>query len=130
MSTVERNYRFKWIRLPNKERLYHVGILTDGSLYNPNGYPEDLVRTSVITAIERRAQRRKEGAQRAAKTRQERLNGRLYETVKRLKLGHRFGPRQRCYVCTKALIDSESIERGIGPECWQGVLRRIHGDGE
>jgi hypothetical protein len=35
------------------------------------------------------------------------------------------GPRGHCYVCGRNLTDLESINRGIGSECWQHVLSAI-----
>jgi hypothetical protein len=42
------------------------------------------------------------------------------------------GPRNRCYCCgrrladdDRLLLDRESYIRGIDPECWQLVLKRV-----
>jgi hypothetical protein len=35
-------------------RLFDVGILDDGTLYNPRGYPDDLVHSAVLAADARR----------------------------------------------------------------------------
>ncbi len=41
--------RYKWVwHHDGTTRLYEVGIMPDGSLYNPRGYPEDDVRSAVV----------------------------------------------------------------------------------
>jgi hypothetical protein len=37
---------WKWLYNEKKETLYTVGIYKDGTLRNPNGYPEDEVRAA------------------------------------------------------------------------------------
>jgi hypothetical protein len=44
--------------------------------------------------------------------------------------GHTVGPRHRCAVCSRALCDSQSIARGVGSECWQGVMDDLHKQGQ
>jgi hypothetical protein len=39
--------------------------------------------------------------------------------------GHGIGARQNCAICGRGLSDLESINRGVGSECWQDVLRII-----
>jgi hypothetical protein len=107
--------------------LCNVGILADGTLYNPNGYPEDLVRATVLAANKRQRQRRSEGAKKAASTRKARHEKKIYEVVQNLRLGHRYGPADYCVICHKELGDSESIERGIGSDCWQRVVKWLSG---
>jgi hypothetical protein len=62
---------WKWVCHPEKAgiRFRDVGILADGTLHNPNGYPDDIVRLVVEAAIARLAAKRKEVAiaKRAAK---------------------------------------------------------------
>jgi hypothetical protein len=36
-----------------------------------------------------------------------------------------FEPGRHCYVCGRHLDDPSAIDRGIGSECWQGVLAAI-----
>jgi hypothetical protein len=119
--------RYKWVWLSNEsnERLFDVGILDDGTLHNPNGYPEDVVRTVVLAADARRHERRSRGAKEAAKTRQQRQQRRTWQIAKRLAEKQQTGPRQHCYICGRHLDDPQSIARGIGSECWQGVLARV-----
>jgi len=37
----------------------------------------------------------------------------------------KIGPLHHCFICGRHLDDQASIERGIGPECWQDVLSEI-----
>jgi len=57
----------------NGHWLYNVGRNTDGTLYNPNGYPEDVVCSAVAAAEERRHQRRSTAAKKAGETRRKRV---------------------------------------------------------
>ena len=108
-----------------RRTLHDIGILPDGSLHNPRGYPEDLLREAVATANERRRQRREDAKRRAAETRAKRLELRISETVRLILAGANIGPESHCVVCHKALVDPESFERGIGPECWDRILSRV-----
>jgi hypothetical protein len=105
--------------------LYNVGILADGSLFNPHRYPEAAMRTAIREARERLHQRRSKVAKKAAVTRADRQELRVMEAAKRFVERQGIGPRQYCYICCKHLTDRESIQRGIGPECWQEVLTNI-----
>lgn len=113
-----------WIRHEG-EKLYSIGLLDDGRLYNPNNYPADVVIAAIEGAKERQRERRHRAALQGAETRQRRREQLIYSIVGQLRLGHRYGPRQRCKVCGRHLDDTQSIERGIGLECWQTVLKRI-----
>ena len=117
--------RYRWIRTATGEHLRNVGIAADGSLINPNNYPADLVRREIEAAEHRRKIRRQEGAAKAVVTRQRRHKRLVYSAARRIIQGHRFGPSITCSLCGRALSDSESIERGIGSECWTGVLSII-----
>lgn len=106
--------------------LFDVGILDDGTLHNPKGYPDDQVRAAVLAAEARRRERQHErrsaGAKKAAITRARRKEKRIAEAAKLLVAGKGIGNRSHCFVCKRGLSDPELIERGIGSECWQGVL--------
>jgi hypothetical protein len=120
--------RWKWIEYQG-HRLKDLGVAADGSIYDPNRYGEELVRAAVAQAEEKRHQRRREAALRAAQTRARRREKLVHEVARAIVAGRTFGPRQRCVCCLKALADPESIERGIGSDCWQGVLSLIeHGE--
>jgi hypothetical protein len=115
---------YKWVTHEGK-RYFDIGWGDEDGLYNPNGYPEWEVAEALFAADERRSQRRSEAAKRAAETRRIRQEKRVYEAARRIVDGHVFGPRQHCYICGKGLTDPESIERGIGSDCWQVVLTII-----
>jgi Family of unknown function (DUF6011) len=114
--------RYKWVRQDDGTKLYSVGILADGSLHNPNGYPNDVVRAAVLAADARRHERRSKAAKAAVETRRERKTKRVDIIARHYKTGGKIGPRKRCYICARHLSDLESINRGIGPECWQDFL--------
>ncbi|MGA8654376.1 MAG: hypothetical protein WB677_27810, partial [Xanthobacteraceae bacterium] len=61
--------------------LFDVGILDDGTLHNPKGYPDDQVRAAVLAAEARRRERQHErrsaGAKKAAITRARRKEKRI-----------------------------------------------------
>jgi hypothetical protein len=116
-----------YLSLPHEgETLYLVGILADGSLHNPRGYPDDAVRAAVMAADERRHQRRSRAAHKATKTRPVRRDLRTYALAQQLTLnGEPVGPRSTCAVCGRQLDDPPSVARGIGPECWQDVLKSM-----
>jgi len=116
------NYR--WVHHED-EILFEVGIRPDGTLHNPRGYPEDLVRAAVIAADERKRQRRSRAAQKGAATRKRRKEHRVHLIAQQIVRDEGCGPRAACAVCGRALDDPRSVERGIGPECWQGVLEEV-----
>jgi hypothetical protein len=106
-------------------KYYSVGILDDGSLHNPNGYPEDVVRALVLAANARRHRRRSMAAKEAAATRARRQEQSIQQTAKRITESAKVGPRSNCVICGRGLGDPVSIDRGIGSECWQAVLDEI-----
>jgi hypothetical protein len=106
-----------------------IGINHDNTLWNPNSYPEDIVRAAVLWADERKraeiTKRRKEGAQQAAKTRKRRHEIKLQTIVNKMLRDESIGPSTHCVLCKKELSDPQSLARGIGSECWQGVLSAV-----
>lgn len=117
--------KYNWVR-HNGEKLFDVGILPDGTLHNPRGYPDEDVRSAVLAADARRRERRSRGAKKAAETRRQRTARLTYVVAKRLTLDDKpIGPRDTCAICGRDLGDQQSIARGIGSECWQGVLEAI-----
>ena len=119
--------RYKWVWHPHnaQERLRNVGIEADGSLYNPNDYPPDLVRAAVLAANERVHEWRSQAAKQATETRRKRQQLKVLLIAKRIAARYSTGPRQSCYVCGRGLGDQASIARGIGSECWQDVLKQV-----
>ena len=63
------------------------GILPDGTLHNPNNYPDDIVRAAVLAADARRHERRSQAAKRAAVTRSKRQERKVYAIAKALAAG-------------------------------------------
>lgn len=116
--------RWKWIAHEGG-KLYDVGVGPDGTLHNPNGYPDETVRAAVAAAEQRSHERRSRSARKAAETRRTRQDKRVYDAARRIAAGELFGPRKACYICGRGLDDSQSIRRGIGSECWQSVLDAI-----
>lgn len=106
----------------NAKTLDDVGIDADGSLYNPNNYPEDIVRAAVLAADARRHERRSKAAKKAAVTRAQRIEKKVYAVVKALLGGGQLTASRTCLICGKGCSDPESIKRGIGSDCWQHIL--------
>jgi hypothetical protein len=104
---------------------YDVGILPDGTLHNPRGYPDALVREAVAAADARRHGNRSLAAQRAAATRRRRRQKRVAEIAARILAGYDIGKRSNCAICGRGLGDPASIKRGIGSECWQDLLTAL-----
>ena len=117
--------RYKWVHHEGTT-LYEVGILPDGTLYNPRGYPDDIVRTAVLAADARKHERRSRAATKAADTLRQRQSRKVYAAARRLTLNNEpIGPRHHCVICGRKLNDAQSIAGGIGSECWQSVLNQI-----
>jgi hypothetical protein len=116
--------RWQFVR-HNGEVLRDVGVNPDGTLYNPHGYPDELVRAAVAGAEERRHARRSAAAKKAARTRQARQEKHVYGVARRIVDGEVFGPATSCQICGKGLGDPESKLRGIGSDCWQKILEVI-----
>jgi hypothetical protein len=102
--------------------MYDIGVFDDGRLHNPKGYPEDKVRKALADAEERQRKRRSDGAKKAAVTRKRRQQKLIHEIAKGIAEGRNYGPREHCVLCKRGLTDQESIQRGVGSDCWQGVL--------
>jgi hypothetical protein len=123
-STARKASRWKWIHHEG-EQFDDVGVNEDGTLHNPNNYPAETVRAAITAAEERWHQRRSKAAKKAAETRRRRQERRVYEVAKSINAGTRYGPGNACVICKRGLGDPESIQRGIGSECWQDVLDKI-----
>jgi hypothetical protein len=116
--------KWKWV-LHEGKHIYDVGIFDDGTLHNPRGYPPEIVRAAVLAADASQHARRSVAAKKAAVTRAKRQAQKVYRIVKRIVEGHSIGPRTNCVVCGRGLADQQSIDRGIGSECWQDVLSEL-----
>jgi Family of unknown function (DUF6011) len=114
-----------WVHGPGGVKYHGVGITETGELINPHGYPEADVRAAIAAAVERRTERRKAAAAQGAQTRKRRRDLRIHEIAQHIVAGRMYGPRSRCYLCRHRLTDADSIERGIGTECWEAVLESI-----
>jgi hypothetical protein len=117
-----RSHRWRCMR-GGGDIFYSVGIEADGTLWNPNGYPEDRVRELVAGALEREHQRHEEAIKRGVAKRKRRRETRIHEAARKLLIKAGIGDSDRCYCCNKLLSDPVSMRRGIGPECWEIVLR-------
>jgi len=107
------------------QKLYQVGVYDDGSLWNPNGYEEATVRAAVQHAENERAERRSEAAKKAAEKRRRRQRDQINKIAREIADGANLGPRENCVICGRGLADNESIQRGVGSECWQSVLEAV-----
>ena len=117
--------KYRWINGTDGVKYYDVGILADGLLFNPNGYPGDVVRAQVLAADERKRQRRSDRAKKGAATRARRRASRTHQVALAVAKGLKTGPRSKCWVCGRKLDDPTSKGIGIGSECWQEVLRAV-----
>src|ERR1700751_3523253 len=120
----DRKYKWVWVN-DGSDRLFDVGILADGTLNNSREYPPEIVRAAVLAANEEWHESRSQAAKKAATTRARRREKKIYAAVQKLRLGHKYGPASNCVICGKGLSDSPSIERGIGSDCWQEVLKLL-----
>jgi hypothetical protein len=126
--TSLKHYRWHWVDAPTGSgygRFNKVWIEPDGTLYNPNGYPEELARAAALKQDEEEAKRLSVAAKAAAITRRERMEKRVYKVAQRIVEANRIGQRSHCYICGKYLSDPTSIGHGIGSECWERVLRAV-----
>jgi hypothetical protein len=83
------------------------------------------VKAAVEAADARRHERKSQAAKKAAETRARRREKKVYSVVTRLLAADPIGPRINCIVCGRGLTDAQSIDRGIGSECWQDILKGI-----
>jgi hypothetical protein len=115
-----------WKRIHHQgQTLYDIGVHDDGTLKNPRGYPEDVVREAVQAAEQRRAEKRREAAGKAAVTRRRRREKKVLSVARTILERNGIGRRGNCAICNRTLSDEESINRGIGSECWQDVLATV-----
>ena len=109
-----------------EEGMADISMSRDGTIDNPNGYPEEDVRTALRNLVGRYLQAVSDRAKKAAETRKRRVEKKVYEVAQRILDGKPgLSGRKSCYVCGKGFSDQKSIGRGVGPECWSHVLARI-----
>lgn len=80
---------------------------------------------AIAAAEARKRARRSEAAREAALTRRARQQHRVADAARHLVAGHGIGARPSCAICGRSLGDPLSVRRGVGPECWQGVLAAV-----
>ena len=121
MSSAGKDTKYKRVRRQGG------GLLTDfdDALLNPIGYDDDLTRSAIEEAEAQRHARRKEAAAKAAVTRKRRLEKRVAHVAEWILRGNALSARDYCAVCGKELNDPQSTSRGIGPECWQVILKAV-----
>ena len=107
------------------EQFNSIGVRTDGTLFNPNGYPEPVVRDVITWAEDRLKERRSRAAIKAGVTRAKRQELRVHRMAEKLLADERIPPTHYCYCCRRKLVDQESIDRSVGPECWDRVLLKM-----
>lgn len=73
---------------------------------------------------ERERQRREEAIARGVATRARRREKDFREAIQALR-DNALRPADHCRCCKKPLTDPPSIARGIGPECWEHVLKAV-----
>jgi hypothetical protein len=117
---------YKWVR-HDGQMLFAIGVRPDGTLHNPNDYPEALVRDAIAAATARQQARRQTAAAKGVETRRRRRAARVHELATRWADGWALGPRAGCGICGRRLTDPVSIGRGIGSECWEELLQAIDG---
>jgi hypothetical protein len=97
----------------------------DGSLTFEGTADTVEVLRELVLANRRLKARRSKSAQRAAKKRADRRSKMVYNLVAEMQAGKVLQPADNCRLCGRGLDDAESVNRGIGSECWQGVLEAL-----
>jgi hypothetical protein len=112
----------KWRMVSGKSQtFYDVGIISDGSLHNPRGYPEDQVREAVAAAEARLHKQRSDSAKKAVVTKRRYQEKRIAAYAQRWLSGQGIASQDKCAICHRKLDDPASIQRGVGSECWQAI---------
>lgn len=104
--------------------IHDVAYLPDGSI-QANGHDPETVARAILSAVLSDKVARSKAAQKAAATRAKRREKQLYRLVKHIRDGGQFVPSSTCRLCGKKVEDADSIARGIGPDCWQTVMREL-----
>jgi hypothetical protein len=114
----------------NGAKLTDPKFTSDGVCSAAGDVDRVTILRALITANRRQHDRRSASSKRAAQTRAQRVELLVYRTALRLIDGGSLSPSTRCIICRKRVTDEESIARGIGAECWQGVLAAIARENE
>lgn len=114
--------KYRWIRQNGKKYLA-VGIEENGSLFNPNNYPEEELRAALIQTEANAHLRRSEASKRSAITRRKREEKKIHQYVKLMLEDQEIPYTTHCYICGRYLQEEESRVRAIGPECLQNLYR-------
>ena len=114
---------YHWRSAPYKgDWFYSVSINRDGSLYNPNHYPEEAVREACLEADRQKAQKLIAARKQGVETRKRRREEKIAKVAKDYLLGKQIGNDTECAICGKGLSDPVSVERGVGSECWPQLM--------
>jgi len=130
----------RWRRLSSPSTIYKgVRVSEDGdvsceaaTVYRPaylkvpgaDVDPGNLLQLAAH-ALRQSVEARRRIAEKAAVTRKRRRELKISSTAEAIRVGKVLGPRTNCVICGRGLADQHSIDRGIGSECWEGVLQRI-----
>lgn len=76
----------------------------------------------VLECERRRHERRSVSAKKAAATRARRVEQEIYRLARLFLEGRKIAPSTHCAICNKAMDDSVSVARGVGPDCWGQIL--------
>lgn len=116
---------WRWLRSVNGWMIHKPKFFADGTATAFRAVPERELVEALVLANRRLNERRSASAKKAAQTRALRRERDVADIAKQWAAGKRIGPRTHCDICGKGLTDPKAIERGIGPECWQDVLREL-----
>ena len=78
-----------------------------------------------LQLVLKKLEERKAATQRGVDTRARRRESQINAVVKAIFEGEAIGPRSRCACCRKNLDDPLSIQRGIGPECYEAITQMV-----
>lgn len=123
--------RWHWVNVPNRGRVENVVLETTSGKVTRLDFTGEADRQEVLAALvesrRKRRQRRKESARRGVETRNRRRASQDYAVAKAIVEGL-FTPQPWCACCKRMLSDGESVNRGVGSECWnaiKGIIDRM-----
>ncbi len=88
---------------------------------------DEEVRRVVLIGVRIELEKCRASIAKGVATRKRRLEAKLKEVTDAWLRGDGaiYANRTACVCCDKELIDPDSIQRGIGPACWEKIVRRI-----